>query len=147
VTGRRALAVVVALGALTTLTACGDGSGDGSGEGDAGRSVDDTTSTTQPVRPAGAVRVFVINGAGIPDAAATKADELRRQGYAIAGIGNAEHQQGTVVACRRGFVAEAAALAAAVGSGTTIVPFPQPAPAGVEEADCMVGLGVVALGT
>jgi LytR cell envelope-related transcriptional attenuator len=139
VTSRRALAVLVALGTLTALTACGDGSGGGDG---ADTSVHATTSTTQGVRPPGEVRVFVINGAGIPMAAATKANELRGLGYAIAGVGNApEHQPGTVVACRRGFVAEAAELSAAVGPTTTIVPFPQPAPDGVEQADCIVGLG------
>jgi hypothetical protein len=133
VTARLVLVLAVA---LTALTGCGGG-GDGT---DA--TLDTTTSTTHGVRPKRELRVFVINGAGIPMAAATKANALRGLGYEIAGVGNApEHQPGTVVACRRGFVDEAAELSAAVGVGTTIVAFPDPEPDGVEQADCIVGLG------
>jgi LytR cell envelope-related transcriptional attenuator len=126
--------LVAGVVALAGLAGCGGGGSD--------TAVDDTTSTTHALRSPSEVRVFVINGAGIPMAAATKANELRGLDYTIAGIGNAPlHQPGTVVACRAGFVTESARLAAAVGPGTTIVAFPQPAPEGVEQADCIVGLG------
>ena len=85
--------------------------------------------------------MFVINGAGIDQLAATEANKLRGLGYAIAGVGNAALQQGTVVACRKGFVQESAELAVAVGKQATVVAFPEPEPAGVEQADCIVGLG------
>jgi hypothetical protein len=83
----------------------------------------------------------VINGSGVDQAAATEANKLRGLGYPIAGVGNAARQQGTVVACRKGFVQESADLAAAVGKNATVVSFPEPEPAGVEDADCIVGLG------
>lgn len=125
------------LGAATVgLAACSSGD---DGSATSGGQV--VTSTTNDVRPPQQVRVFVINGSGVDQAAATEANKLRGLGYAIAGVGNAAHQQGTVVACRRGFVHESADLAVAVGKQTTVVSFPDPEPAGVEQADCIVGLG------
>jgi hypothetical protein len=107
--------------------------------GDDGRTTSSTT-TTSSVRPPAQVRVFVLNGSGVDQAAATKADELRALDYAIAGVGNAPEQPGTVVACRPGFDGETVELAGVLGT-VTIVEFPDPEPDGVEEADCIVGLG------
>ena len=107
--------------------------------GDGSSTTASTTSTTS-VRPPAQVRVFVLNGSGVDQAAATKASELRALDYAIAGIGNAPEQPGTVVACRPGFDGETVALAGVLGK-VTIVEFPDPEPDGVEEADCIVGLG------
>ncbi len=103
------------------------------------------TTTTKPsnVRPPQEVRVLVLNGSGVSQAAATKANVLRGLGYAIAGTGNAPLQTGTVVACRADFEKEAEVLAGAdvVGAGTTLAAFPEPAPAGAENADCIVVVG------
>jgi hypothetical protein len=103
----------------------------------------DETTTTKPsdVRPPQEVRVLVLNGSGVSQAAATKANQLRGLGYAIAGTGNAAVQQGTNVQCRAGFENEADELAKTVGAGTLVVPFPEPPPAGSENADCIVVLG------
>jgi hypothetical protein len=69
------------------------------------------------------------------------ATTLKTAGYTIAGTGDATARKGTVVACKPGFDAEAAALAQAVGSGATTEPFPTPPPTGSENADCVVTLG------
>lgn len=84
--------------------------------------------------------MFVLNGSGVDRAAATKAEELRTHHYAIAGIGNAPEQPGTVVACRPGFDRETVELAAVLRTAT-VVEFPDPEPDGIEDADCIVGLG------
>jgi hypothetical protein len=134
---RHRAALALMLGVATVgLVACSS-SGDDSTTAQSGN----TATTKQDVRPPQDVNVFVINGAGVDQLAATVGNKLRGLGYAIAGVGNAAHQQGTVVACRKGFVQESADLAAAVGKGTTVVAFPDPAPSGVEDADCIVGLG------
>ena len=100
-----------------------------------------TTTTPSDVRPPQEVRVLVLNGSGVSQAAATKANQLRGLGYAIAGTGNAAVQQGTNVQCRSDFENEADELAKTVGAGTLVVPFPEPPPAGSENADCIVVLG------
>jgi LytR cell envelope-related transcriptional attenuator len=127
------------LGAAFALAACSSGD-----DGSTASGRRDATTTTRHARPPQEVRVFVINGAGIDQLAATEANKLRGLGYAIAGVGNAALQQGTVVACRKGFVQESADLALAVGKEASVVAFPEPEPAGVEEADCIVGLGSAA---
>ena len=97
--------------------------------------------TTNPGRPPAQVRVEVVNGSGKAGAAQSTADSLKAKGYTIAGVGNATTQQGTTVACKTGFDAEAAALAQAVGGGATVKPLPTPPPATVANADCLVTLG------
>jgi hypothetical protein len=136
VPARTALALMLGV-ATVGLAGCSSGSGSDS---TASRS-SGTTTTKHDVRPPQQVQVFVINGSGVDQAAATEANKLRGLGYAIDGVGNAAHQQGTVVACRKGFVQESADLAVAVGRQATVVSFPDPEPAGVESADCIVGLG------
>jgi hypothetical protein len=129
--------LVLVLGATTVgLGACSSGDNTSTKSQRLG-----TTTTTHGARRPQEVRVFVINGSGVNQAAATEANKLRGLGYAIAGVGNAARQQGTVVACRKGLVRESEDLAVAVGKGTTVVAFPAPEPAGVEQADCIVGLG------
>lgn len=100
-----------------------------------------TTTTTVATRPPAEVRVEVLNASGVAGAAGSKAETLRTAGYTIAGVGDATARQGTVVACKPGFDAEAAALAQAVGSGATTEPFPTPPPASSTDADCVVTLG------
>jgi len=124
---------MVLAAAVAALSACGGGS-DGEDRSSA-------TTTQATARSPAQVRVFVLNANGIPGAAQTKADQLLFVGYSIAGIGNAPPQPGVVVACRKGFQAESAALATAVGPFTTVAAFPKPEPDGVKDADCIVGLG------
>jgi hypothetical protein len=101
-----------------------------------------TTSTTgESGRPADQVRVLVLNGSGLANAAGTKANELRGDGYAIAGTGNSEQQAGSSVACLSGFEKEADALAKAAGAGFSVTTYPDPPPTGSENADCIVILG------
>jgi hypothetical protein len=99
------------------------------------------TTTTVPARPPAQVRVEVLNASGTAGAAGSKATTLKNAGYMIAGVGDATRRQGTVVTCKPGFDAEAAALAQAVGPGTTTEAFPTPPPTGSENADCVVILG------
>ena len=84
------------------------------------------TTTTQSgnVHPPQEVRLLVLNGSGVAMAAATKANALRGLGYAIAGTGNAATQTGSTVQCKSGFDKEAALLAKAVGTGTSVSAFP-----------------------
>jgi hypothetical protein len=104
-------------------------------------SVTSTTVAPATTRPPAQVRVEVLNGSGIAGAAGSKATALKAAGYTIAGTGDTTPRQGTVVACKTGFDAEAAALAQAVGSGATTEPFPTPAPTGSTDADCVVIVG------
>jgi hypothetical protein len=101
-----------------------------------------TTSTTgEGGRSPDQVRVLVLNASGLANAAGTKANELRGDGYAIAGTGNAAQQTGSTVACVPGFEKEADTLAKSAGTGFTIATYPDPPPAGAENADCIVTLG------
>jgi LytR cell envelope-related transcriptional attenuator/Protein of unknown function (DUF2510) len=99
------------------------------------------TSTTVAARPPAEVRVEVLNASGTAGAAGSMATTLEAAGYMIADVGDATARQGTVVACKPGFEAEAAALAEAVGSGATTEPFPTPPPTGSTDVDCVVTLG------
>jgi hypothetical protein len=58
--------------------------------------------------------VLVLNGGGVSGAAGAAADRLRRRGYLIAAVGNAQKQSGTtrtLVMYRAGYRPEAARLA------------------------------------
>jgi hypothetical protein len=136
------VAVVIGIVLLQVVDSGGGGTG-GSATPATSSGGDDTTSTTSADsgRPPQEVRVLVQNGSGVAMAAATKANELRGLGYAIAGTGNAAVQQGSTVACLSGFESEAEALAKQVGSGTTVTAFPTPVPAGAEATDCIVVIG------
>lgn len=138
------IGVAVVIG-IVLLQVVDEGVPPGSGQTPATGTNNGGTTTTKPsnVRPPQEVRVAVYNGSGVSQAAATKANTLRGLGYAIAGTGNAPLQTGTVVACRAGFEKEAEVLAGGdvVGAGTTIAAFPQPVPAGAENADCIVVVG------
>lgn len=137
------VAVVIGIVLLQVVDSGGGGTGGSATPPTNGNG--DTTSTTAPDsgRPPQEVRVLVQNGSGVAMAAATKANELRGLGYAIAGTGNAAVQQGNTVACLSGFESEAEALAKQVGSGTTVTAFPSPVPAGAEATDCIVIIGKV----
>jgi hypothetical protein len=63
--------------------------------------------------------VLVLNGSGAAGAAGTAAEQLRRRGYQITAVGNAQVQSSTtrtLVMYRRGYRAEAARLARDVHS-------------------------------
>jgi hypothetical protein len=100
-----------------------------------------TTTTVNPGRPPQQVRVEVLNGSGVPGTAGMKAFALGALGYRISSVGNASGRHGSAVQCKPGFEAEAATLAKNVGAGTTVEPFPNPAPTGSTNADCVVILG------
>jgi hypothetical protein len=127
--------VRVVIGGLVVAVLVGACGGGGTGTTHA------SVATSTTVRPPARVKVLVINGSGVQGAAARMADKLRGLGYTVVGVGNAPRQTTTAVACRAGFVTEAAQLANAVGAGTRVVPFPNPPPSGVGDADCIVGLG------
>jgi len=135
------VAVVIGIVLLQVVDSGGGGTGGSAAPPTNGNG--DTTSTTEADsgRPPQEVRVLVQNGSGVAMAAATKANELRGLGYAIAGTGNAAVQQGNTVACLSGFESEAEALAKQVGAGTTVTAFPSPVPAGAEATDCIVIIG------
>ena len=100
-----------------------------------------TTTTVNPGRPPQQVHLRIINASGVANAASNKAFTLGGMGYPVTGLADGPVQQGTVVQCKPGFEAEAATLAKNVGAGTTVQPFPSPAPAGSANADCLVILG------
>ena len=106
-----------------------------------GSNTSGATTTTAAGRTAAEVTVFVQNGSGVNQAAATLSNDLRGKGYAISGTGNAPVQTGTTVACVAGFEVEATALAAAIGGGATVATFPDPVPAGAENSNCIATRG------
>jgi len=68
----------------------------------------------KPKLPRAKTDVLVLNGGGVSGAAGAAADGLRRRGYFIAGVGNAQSQSSTtrtLVMYRPGYRAEAARLA------------------------------------
>jgi hypothetical protein len=133
------VAVVIGIVLLQVIDKGGGGGGSAVPTPSNGQSDGSTTSTTgNGGRSPAEVRVLVENGSGLNQAAATMANELRGQGYAIAGTGNAALQTGTTVACRAGFEDEATALAGAAGAGSSVIAFPATPPAGSENADCIV---------
>jgi LytR cell envelope-related transcriptional attenuator len=135
------LAVIIGIVLLQVVDNGSGGSGvtPPSAAGNAGG----TTSTTKADngRPAQEVTVFVQNGSGVANAAATKANELRGLGYAIAGTGNAAVQQGSSVACASGYDKEAQGLSQIIGAGTSVAAFPSTPPADAATANCIVTIG------
>jgi len=107
-----------------------------------------TTTTTLGGRPVQEISVLVLNASGVSGAASTKANDLRVLGYAILTPGNAAITQGTTVACKSGFDKEADTLAKAVdpNGGAQVTTFPNPVPAGAENATCIVTLGKATTG-
>lgn len=94
--------------------------------------------------PTQKVSVLIQNGSSTPNAAAATANILRGLGYPISGIGNAPPQQGTTIACRNRHGDDAHMLRDnlrhAIAGEATLVRFPDPAPAGAENAVCIVTL-------
>jgi hypothetical protein len=110
---------------------------------------DETTTTTvveTPARTPDQVRVVVLNTGAPTGSAATLRQQLEAAGYTSQEpVGDwAIDRPGNAVFCRAGLEREAAALAVAVGEGTTTDAFPDPPPAGSENADCIVTIGAAA---
>jgi hypothetical protein len=143
-TGRRVAIIGVGTVALLALVVFGVIELFPSSGGNANVTATSVTTTAPPTtsgRPPAQVRVLVLNASGVAKAATAKAGALAAAGYPIVGTGNAPLRRGTVVECKPGFDVEAAALARAVGLGTTVQPFPTPAPVGSATASCVVVLG------
>jgi len=107
---------------------------------------DETTGTTsaEPPRPAAELAVLVLNGGAPAGTAAEMSESLGLVGYTDrlpAADWTGREQEGNVVMCKEGLDREASTLATAVGDGTTVEPFADPAPPGSEAADCVVVVG------
>lgn len=105
-----------------------------------------TTTSTEPTAPAknpDQVRVLVLNGGAAAGRAGDMSDALKQKGYTNQEQANDddETRTGNVVYCKTGFEREASALAVAVGEGTPVEPFPDPAPPFSDPADCVVVVG------
>ena len=137
------IGIAVVIGAVLLQVVDKGGGGGGVGVTSQTSETKGSTTTTAVAsgRTAAEVTVFVQNGSGVNQAAATLGNELRGLGYAIAGTGDAAIQTGITVACVAGFETEAEALAAAVGSGATVGVYPEPVPAGAETSSCIVTRG------
>jgi LytR cell envelope-related transcriptional attenuator len=151
------LAVVIGI-VLLNVVDDGSTSVSGSGSGSNGAtttvpptdSTDDTTETTAdtvPVKTPAELSVLVLNGGAPQGAARTMSENLRLQQYTNqleASDWADRAQEGNVVMCKAGLDQEGAALAIAVGQGTPVEPFADPAPPGSEAADCVVVVGATA---
>lgn len=109
-------------------------------------SPDKTTSTTEataPAKNADQVKVLVLNGGAAAGSAGTMSETLKQKGYTNQEPANDDDatRTGNVVHCREGLEREAAALAVAVGEGTPVETFPDPAPPNSDTADCVVIVG------
>ena len=73
---------------------------------------------SRPLLPRSATSVVVLNGNGVAGAAAASADQIRRKGYLVASVGNADSRSATrtVVMYRGRYAREARRLAHDVGA-------------------------------
>jgi LytR cell envelope-related transcriptional attenuator len=103
-----------------------------------------TTADTVPAKTPAELAVLVLNGGAPGGAAASKSNDLKLKGYTNElppADWSGKTQTGNVVMCKPGLDQEAAALATAVGQGTPVQAFPDPAPPGSGNADCVVVVG------
>jgi LytR cell envelope-related transcriptional attenuator len=103
-----------------------------------------TTEDTVPAKTPAELSVLVLNGGAPQGAAKEMSDNLKLSQYTNQPQPSDwadRNQQGNVVMCKPGLDQEAAALATAVGEGTPVEPFADPAPPGSEGADCVVVVG------
>ena len=152
------LAVVIGIVLLNVV----DKDGDVDAGTEADEPVTDTTTTVAgttdstepngddeelgPVMPPDQVAVLVLNGGAPTGSAGDMRDQLRNAGYTntLEPSDWDVSQTGNSVLCRAGLEREAAALATAVGAGTTTADFPDPPPPGSDDADCVVVIGAAA---
>jgi hypothetical protein len=106
-------------------------------------STEKTTGAVPAKKPA-EVAVLVLNGGAAQGSAKKMADDLKLDGYTNTlppSDWSGKEQSGNLVVCKAGLDKEATALAAAVGDGTPVEAFPDPAPPGSQRADCVVVVG------
>jgi membrane peptidoglycan carboxypeptidase len=104
----------------------------------------DTTADSVPAKTPAELSVLVLNGGAPQGSAKEMSDNLKLSGYTNqlqAADWAGRQQAGNVVMCKAGLDQEAAALATAVGEGTPVEAFADPAPPGSETADCVVVVG------
>jgi LytR cell envelope-related transcriptional attenuator len=103
-----------------------------------------TTTSAPGGRAPEEVRVYVLNGSEVANAAATTANILLGLGYIQDGTGNTATQTGTTVACKPGFDEEAKQLAQQLGVkgiAVTVAPYPTTPPPEAAASDCIVIVG------
>jgi hypothetical protein len=114
---------------------------------DDGEDTDETTPDTSAAELSPEqLTVLVLNGGAQQGAARAMSDALKQVGYTNQGEPSDwpdRDQTGNVVLCRAELTREAAALAVAVGSAT-VEDFPDPAPPGADEFNCVVVVGAAA---
>jgi LytR cell envelope-related transcriptional attenuator len=114
------------------------------GATDTTKATTETTADSVPAKTPAELLVLVLNGGAPQGSAKEMSDNLKLSGYTNQGqpADWTGHQQaGNVVMCKAGLDQEAAALATAVGEGTPVQAFADPAPPGSESADCVVVVG------
>jgi hypothetical protein len=135
------LAVIVGVVGLQILDDTDSGSSNAAGSS-AVTAAGAVTTTTIAIRPPAQVRVKVYNASGTLGVAQNATDILKSKGYNTQTPDTIKTKRpGNAVQCRPGFTREANALGTAVGTGTTVEPFPGSPPAGADTADCLVIIG------
>jgi|SRR3954471_10670736 len=105
-----------------------------------------TTAVAHTVIPPSELKLIVLNGSGVPHAAATMSDDLKQVGYTSQGTANdftGPNQAGDTVLCKPGLDQEAVALSQQVPlQGSKVKPWPTPPPDTYGyDADCVVVVG------
>jgi hypothetical protein len=155
--GLIALAVIIGVVLLNVVDdgdtdqgSAGSGSGTDTTTTTVADSADTTGATTEttvdsvPAKTPAELSVLVLNGGAPQGAAREMSDNLKLSGYTNqpqASDWAGREQAGNVVMCKAGLDQEAAALATAVGEGTPVEAFADPAPPGSEAAECVVVVG------
>ena len=115
------------------------------GATDTTKATTETTADSVPAKTPAELSVLVLNGGAPQGSAKEMSDNLKLSGYTNQGqrgrLGRAVSRPATSCMCKAGLDQEAAALATAVGEGTPVEPFADPAPPGSESADCVVVVG------
>jgi len=114
------------------------------GATDTTKATTETTADSVPAKTPAELSVLVLNGGAPQGSAKEMSDNLKLSGYTNQGQPAdwaGRQQAGNVVMCKAGLDQEAAALATAVGEGTPVEPFADPAPPGSGSADCVVVVG------
>jgi hypothetical protein len=100
-----------------------------------------TTTTSGGVRQPNQVNVLVLNGSGKAGAAGTMTNTLKSKGYQTGTPADATKRKGNIVYFKAGFERECTTVSTIVGGNAQVAAIPNPAPAGSENANCVVILG------
>jgi hypothetical protein len=135
------VAVVVGIIGLQIL----DDSGGGSSASPAPESTSTTIAGEAPKAHdnRSEVTIKVYNASNVQGAAQSLSDKFKGFGYTTLPVATASStRKGTVVQCRPGFEGDGVAIAVfGIGNGATSEAFPENAPDGSDDADCVVILG------